>query len=57
MTTKTLLAAFVLTVAPAAAMAMGCNYGSHVKDDVAMSCAAGTVWDSEAKNCVPVTTG
>lgn len=55
---KMLLVASVLVASPSLALAMGCNWGSHaIKEDVAMSCAEGTVWDTDAKNCVPLTTG
>ncbi|NSX55460.1 carbohydrate-binding module family 14 protein [Parasulfitobacter algicola] len=49
---KTLLAAVALTLTPAFAFAAGCNYG---KDEVAMSCASGTVWDAASKSCVSTT--
>ena len=54
MKTKTLLAALALTFAPAMAFAEGCQWG-HAKEEVAMSCAAGSVYDAEAEKCVPTT--
>ena len=53
MTIKTLAAAVALTLAPALAFAAGCNYG---KQDVTMSCAEGTVYDSTTNSCVATTT-
>ena len=50
---KVLLAALALTAAPSFAMAMGgCGFGHAKAEDVAMSCAEGTVYDSEAQRCV-----
>lgn len=48
---KTLTVALCLTLAPALAMAQGCNYGKHQQ---AMSCAEGSVFDAETRTCVPV---
>lgn len=45
---KTALAALALTVAPVAALAMGCSDRSHE----AQSCATGMVWDSNLQTCV-----
>ncbi|MGZ2257593.1 carbohydrate-binding module family 14 protein [Roseobacter sp. A03A-229] len=53
MTIKTLAAAVALTFVPALAFATGCNYG---KQEVTMSCAAGTVYDSTTNSCVATTT-
>ncbi|MDW3182141.1 MULTISPECIES: adenylosuccinate lyase [unclassified Roseobacter] len=53
MTIKTLAAAVALTLAPALAFAAGCNYG---KEEITMSCAAGTVYDTDSKSCVATTT-
>ncbi len=53
MTIKTLAAAVALTCAPALAFAAGCNYD---KQEVTMSCAAGSVFDSATQSCVPTTT-
>lgn len=50
---KTLLAALALTLAPGLAVAM-CS-GNYQKDEVAMTCAAGTTWDSEMQRCVATT--
>ena len=55
MKTKMLLAALALTVSPSIALAMGCGYGHAKTDDVAMSCAAGSVYNSETQRCVPTT--
>ena len=52
MTIKTLAAAVALTVIPALGYAYECNYG---KEQAAMSCADGSVYDSEARKCVPTT--
>ena len=52
MTIKTLAAAVALTVIPAPGYAYECNYG---KEQAAMSCADGSVYDSEAGKCVPTT--
>lgn len=49
---KTLLASLLITVVPALAFAQGCH-GDRV-DQQAMSCAEGTVWDSAASTCVPI---
>ncbi len=55
MKTKLLLATLALAVTPSLAMAMGCGYG-HVKgEDIAMSCAEGSVYDTDAQRCVPTT--
>lgn len=51
MTFKTLLTALVLTVLPASAFAI-CSHG---KNQQAMSCAEGTVWDSASSSCVAIT--
>ena len=58
MKTKVLLAALALTVTPSLALAMeGCGFG-HVKtDDVAMTCAQGSIYSADLKTCVPLTTG
>lgn len=53
MKTKTTLAALALTLAPALALAEGCNYGKI--EQQAMSCAAGTSYDASTKTCVPTT--
>ena len=53
MTTKTLTVALALTLAPTLSLAMGCNYGAHEKQ--AMSCAAGTTFDTTSNSCVPTT--
>ena len=51
MQTKLLTAAFVLVLTPGFALAMGCSHGKH---DQAMSCAAGSTYDSATAACVPV---
>jgi hypothetical protein len=48
---KTFGIALVLTLAPTLSMAEGCNYG---KSTQAMSCAAGSSYDADAKACLPV---
>lgn len=48
---KTLGIALALTLAPTLSLAMGCNQG---KSTQAMSCAAGTSYDADAKACLPV---
>lgn len=53
MKTKTLAVALALTLAPALAVAEGCNYG---KQKQAMSCAPGSAFDANTNSCV-VTTG
>lgn len=53
MTIKTLAAAVALTLAPAFAFAAGCNYD---KEEITMSCATGTVYDSATQSCVATTT-
>ena len=50
---KTLAIALALTAAPALAIAEGC---SHKKQEQAMSCATGTVYDSTTHSCMPVNT-
>jgi len=53
MTIKTSLVALALTLAPALAMAEGCNYGKL--EQQAMSCAAGSIYDASSKSCLPTT--
>ena len=55
MKTKLLLATLALAVSPSLALAMGCNYGHTKTEDVVMSCAPGSVFDSETERCVPTT--
>ena len=55
MKTKMLLATLALAVSPSIAMAMGCGYGHSKTEEVTMSCAAGSVFDSESQRCVPTT--
>lgn len=50
---KTLIIAMALTAAPTLALAAGCSYG---KEQQAMSCAAGTTYDSASNSCLPVST-
>ena len=50
---KTFVIAFALTAAPTLSLAAGCNYG---KQEQAMSCAAGSVYDSATNTCLPVNT-
>ncbi len=51
MKTKTMLVAVALTLAPTLSLAMGCN---HSKQQQAMSCAEGSVYDAEKGTCVVV---
>ena len=55
MKTKLLLATLALAASPTLAMAMGCSYGHTKTEDVVMSCAAGSVFDTETQKCVPTT--
>jgi hypothetical protein len=48
---RLLTAAFVLSLTPGFAFAMGCSHGSH---DQAMSCAEGSTYDSATASCIPV---
>ncbi|MFY0648834.1 hypothetical protein [Sulfitobacter geojensis] len=50
---KTLVLSLALTAAPALAFAEGCN---HAKEKQAMSCAAGTSYDSGTQSCLPIST-
>ena len=50
MTIKTLAAAVALTLVPALATA-ACSYGKQVT----MTCAEGSVYDTDAGKCVPTT--
>ena len=51
---KTLIVTLALTVSPGLALAQ--CFGDHAaKDETAMTCAPGTVFDETAKNCVPTT--
>ncbi|MFK7835452.1 MAG: hypothetical protein AB8B60_04470 [Sulfitobacter sp.] len=50
---KTLAIAVALTALPTISLAMGCNHG---KEKQAMSCAAGTSYDSATHSCLPVST-
>lgn len=52
MKTKVVLTSAALTLASALSAYAGCANHS----EQAMSCAEGTVWDSEARVCVPQTT-
>lgn len=53
MNIKTLLVAAAIIVAPPLALAQGCN---HAKEKQAMSCAAGTTYDTVSNSCLPVST-
>lgn len=56
MKTRTLLVALALAVSPGLALAgEGCSYGDSGSEDVVMSCAEGSTYDSEAGRCVPTT--
>ena len=50
MTIKTLAAAAALIILPAVGFAYECNYG---KQQAAMSCAEGSVYDSQSGTCLP----
>lgn len=50
---KTLAIALTLAGLPTLGLAMGCN---HAKEQQAMSCAAGSTYDSATQSCVPVNT-
>lgn len=50
---KIALTTTILIVAPSLALAAGC---SEAREKQAMSCAAGTVYDTESKSCVATTT-
>lgn len=50
---KTLAIAVALTALPTLSLGAGCNYG---KEKQAMSCAAGTSYDSATHSCQPVST-
>jgi hypothetical protein len=52
MTIKTLAAAVALTLVPMMSFAE-CNWSKH--EDLAMSCADGSVYDAQAGKCVPTT--
>jgi len=49
---KLTLAALALAVMPGLAMA---TCFGHEKEQTAMTCAPGTVFDEDAQNCVPTT--
>ncbi|GAA6177075.1 hypothetical protein [Sulfitobacter pacificus] len=50
---KTFIVALALTTAPGLAFAEGCSHG---KEKQAMSCAAGTAYDTSTHSCLPVNT-
>lgn len=50
---KTLAIVAALATLPTLGLAMGCAHG---KEKQAMSCAAGTSYDSATKSCLPVST-
>lgn len=50
---KTLIATLALTLLPGLAMAQ--CFGHAAKEETAMTCAPGTVYDEDAQNCVPTT--
>lgn len=50
---KTLATAIVFTALPTLTLAAGCN---SAKEKQAMSCAAGSAYDSATKTCMPVST-
>ena len=56
MKVKMLLATLALTITPALALAGGgCGFGHAKTEDVVMSCAEGTIFDTETQRCVPAT--
>ena len=55
MKTKLFLATLALAASPTLAMAMGCSYGHTKTEDVVMSCAPGSVFDTETQLCVATT--
>lgn len=50
---KLAVVAVALTLAPTLSLAAGCSYG---KQQQAMTCATGSIYDAEAGKCVPATT-
>ena len=52
MKTKVVLTSLALTLATSLSAYAGCKGHS----EQAMSCADGTVWDTESRSCVPQTT-
>ncbi len=52
MTFKTILAALVLSLTPGLALAMCAD-----RHETAMTCADGTVWDSQTRTCTAPVTG
>lgn len=50
---KTLIVTLTLSLVPG--MALATCFGHAAKEDTAMTCAPGTVYDEDAKNCVPTT--
>ena len=55
MKTKMLLATLALIVTPSIALAMGCGIGHTKTEQVVMSCAEGSIYDTEAQRCIPTT--
>lgn len=53
MTVKTVIVAAALSLLPVAGFAMGCSGKEHQ----AQSCAQGSIWDAEARQCVKQVTG
>ncbi|MEM9967102.1 MAG: adenylosuccinate lyase [Pseudomonadota bacterium] len=51
---KTIAIAAAISVLPTLSLAMGCSSGH--KEQQAMSCAAGTTYDSATNTCMPVST-
>lgn len=52
---RLIAAAFFMTLAPGAALAMGCTHGSA--EAQTQSCAGGTMYDAATAACVPVVSG
>ena len=52
-TTKTLLAAVVMTALPTLGFAMCSGYGHS--EQASMSCVEGTIWDADTQSCVKLT--
>lgn len=55
MKTKLFLATLAVALSPTLAMAMGCGFGHTKTEDVAMTCAEGSVFDTDQQRCVPMT--
>ncbi|WP_272010557.1 adenylosuccinate lyase [Roseovarius sp. ZX-A-9] len=54
---RLIAAAFFMTLAPGAVLAMGCTHGSTEAQTQSQSCAGGTMYDAATATCVPVVSG